>query len=585
MSYYLSIIKDSPSGFWKLDESTGSVAYDSSGCGNNGQYIGSILNTTMPIVSGGQSATKITNINYLEFEINKDFSGIQGNGGFGTNKTSDNDFSLEIWFHPKSLTANTPILADLSGIGIYWNNGNIIFKLENQQIYYSVPNPLRSLHVVAVYSVKSMSLYLNGNLVASKSLSKINFTNTELTFNCGPAALNQYFIVDAPAIYRYSLSPKTILNHYNSFISNTESNIVLPDSGEIFKASELHQNINTTVSFPALLDWRYHVDDDILYRESTNSLYLSPSSNNGEFKKVISLPNWKNFVSSKIEWLSSNGISVYISTDNESTWQLCKNGKALPGFSQGSSLTNKKVIHIKVTFESDDSTLYVPELYYIKMHFYDEKKVFAHGGGSVISVEEPSSGSSWEISVSNYNSNILLRESDNGIIPNNSAFYIDTLKDIKYLEMIFTPISLSSGYLFYNKTGSTESYLSWAANGALTKNNLSGIYVNGQDITSQANISNYIQLDEPNYLLIKTSSSMTGKIWLNGKQDAGVRSGVLDDNMYQNIGIYESDSIDHLKHYNLYIGKDVIEANDSVVEITEQAVKTYSRDRVLLNNI
>jgi hypothetical protein len=205
MSYYLSVIKDSPSGFWKLDESTGSVAYDSSGCGNDGQYFGSILNTTMPIVCGGQTATKITNTNYIQFEITKDFSGVQGNGGFGTNKTSDNDFSLEVWFHPKTLISNTPILADLSGVGIYWDNGNIIFKLENEEIYYSVPNPIRSLHIVAVYSVKSMSLYLNGELVSSKSLSTVNFTNTDLSFNCGPTSLNEYFIIDAPAIYRYSL--------------------------------------------------------------------------------------------------------------------------------------------------------------------------------------------------------------------------------------------------------------------------------------------------------------------------------------------------------------------------------------------
>lgn len=576
---------NNPSGFWKLDENEGSIAYDSSGCGNHGSYIGNILNTSMPIVSGGSSSNKITNTNYLEFLVTKDFSGLSGIGGFGTNKTSDNDFSLEVWFHPKNLTTLTPILADSGGVGIYWDNGNIVFRLEQEEIYYSVPNPSRSLHVVGIYSVKSMLLYLNGILVASKSISKINFTNESLSFNCGPAPLNKYFIVDAPAIYRYSLSPNTVLNHYNSFIANTESNIVLPDSGEIFKASEMHQNINTTIAFPAQLDWQYHVDDNISYREHTNSLYLSASSSYGEFIKVVSLPHWKNYVSSKLEFLASNGVKVYISKDSGSTWQQCENGKALSGFSQGSNFSNSKVISIKVTFESSDSEKYVPELYYIKIHFYDDKKLSAHGGGSVISVEQPNSGSSWEIAISNYNSNILLRESDNGIIPNNSAFYIDTLKDIKYLEMIFTPISLSSGYLFYNKTGSTESYLSWAANGALTKNNLSGIYVNGQDITSHANISNYIQLDEPNYLLIKTSSAMTGKIWLNGKQDAGIRSGVLDDNMYQNIAIYESDSVDHLKHYNLYIGKDVIEANDSVVEITEEAVKTYSRDRVLLNNI
>lgn len=576
---------DIPSGFWKLDENEGFVAYDSSGCGNHGSYIGEILSTPMPIVNGGVGANKITNQNYLEFSITKDFSGLAGVGGFGTDKTSDNDFSLEIWFHPKNLTTLTPILADSSGIGIYWDNGNIVFKLEEEEIYYSVPNPNRSLHVVGIYSVKSMLLYLNGKLVANKSISKINFTNESLLFNCGPAPLNKYFIIDAPAIYRYSLSPDKILNHYNNFIANTESNIVLPDSGEIFKASEMYQNINTTIAFPAQLDWQYHVDDNILYREYTNSLYLSPSSSYGEFIKVVSLPHWKNYISSKLELLASNGVTVYVSTDSGDTWQQCENGKALPGFSQGSNFSNSKVISIKVTFESSDSEKYVPELYYMKIHFYDDKKLSAHGGGSIISVEEPNLGDSWEISISNMNSNILLRGKDNGITPNNSCFYIDTLKDIKHLEMIFYPKSLSSGNLFHNKTEGVESYISWASNGTITKNNISNLYVNGQEITSQNNISDYLYVDEPNYILIKTSSEMTGQIWLNGKQDGGDRSGVLDDNMYQNIAIYESDSIDHLKHYNLYIGKDVIEANDSVIQIAEEAVKTYSRDRVLLNNV
>ena len=130
MSYYISVLQDFPSGLWKLNESFGSIAYDSSGCGNNGSYYGDILNTSMPIVSGGTSATKITSTNYLEFNITKDFSGMDGIGGFGTNKTSDNDFSLEIWFHPKNLTTLTPILADSGGVGIYWDNGNIVFTSE-----------------------------------------------------------------------------------------------------------------------------------------------------------------------------------------------------------------------------------------------------------------------------------------------------------------------------------------------------------------------------------------------------------------------------------------------------------------------
>ena len=40
MSYQLRVIKDNPVGLWPLDESSGSVASDISGCGNNGAYTG-----------------------------------------------------------------------------------------------------------------------------------------------------------------------------------------------------------------------------------------------------------------------------------------------------------------------------------------------------------------------------------------------------------------------------------------------------------------------------------------------------------------------------------------------------------------
>ena len=73
MSYHLSVIKDSPIGLWKLDESSGSIAYDISGCGNNGSYIGQISKSGMPIVSGGLHSNKIDNLNYLQFTLSKDF--------------------------------------------------------------------------------------------------------------------------------------------------------------------------------------------------------------------------------------------------------------------------------------------------------------------------------------------------------------------------------------------------------------------------------------------------------------------------------------------------------------------------------
>ena len=128
MSYQLKVIKDAPIGFWPLDETSGTIASDISGCGNNGTYYGSITTSILPLISGGLSASKITNIDYVSLPISKDFDGVLANGGMATAYNSDNDFSLEVWFYPKIATdAITPILADLDNeVGIFYENGKSI---------------------------------------------------------------------------------------------------------------------------------------------------------------------------------------------------------------------------------------------------------------------------------------------------------------------------------------------------------------------------------------------------------------------------------------------------------------------------
>ena len=587
MSYYLSTIKDSPIGLWKLDETTGSIAYDSSGCDNNAQYIGEISVSAMPIVSGGRHSNIIDSSNYIEFQITKDFSGTTGTGGFGTASTYDNDFTIEAWFHPKTVTSLTPILADSSGIGLYWDNGNAVFKIEGERLDYSVPNPNRAMHIVGTYSVNAMSLYLDGVLVASNPI-EASFTNTSLSLFSGPASTGEYFLIDCPAIYRYALSQKTIISHYNNLYLNTDEQISVPDLGELFRGSEKYQQIESRYVYPVQVLWQSLIYDNesLSYNERNNSVKLNSGFTSGEFVEDLVLNVTKNYVSSKIDWVASSGVSVYFSEDsNTGPWQPCVNGSSIPGFTQGSNFSDSKILYFKVKFDSDDSDLYVPEIYSLKIYFYTEKKMFAHNGGSSMSVSEPNSGNTWDFDISNNSYPVRSRNSQNGIRPKSSAFYIDTVSDIRNIEMIFTPKSLSSGYLVFNKTESVETYLSWAAGGIISKSNISNIYINGQDASLATNISEYLYIDEPNYILIKTSDDITGQIWFNGKQLLGDRSGVLDDNLYQNIAIYSNPSISHDEHYNLYIGKVIPTAEDSSMTLTEDSVLTYSRDRVVLQII
>lgn len=586
MSYYLDVIKDSPIGLWKLDELSGNIAYDFSGCGNHGSYIGQISKLGMPIVVGGDHSNKIDSSNYIQFTISKDFSGTTGTGGFATSDTYDNDFSLEAWMHPKTLTSLTPILADSSGIGLYWDNGNVVFKLESERIDYSVPNPNRVLHIVGIYSTRLMSLFVDGVLVGTKPLSN-KFTNASVTLLSGPTSAGEYFLIDSPAVYRYALSAQAIQSHYRNLFLNNDEQISMPDFGQLFIVSDKYYQPKTQYSYPEMEGWRSlsYDNDNLSWNEKDDSIYLS-SGTYGEFIEDLVLNITKPYISSKIDWVATTGVSVYVSDISESgPWSICTNGSSIPGFTQGSSFSSKKVLYFKIGFSSSNFNIYTPELYSLKISFYTEKKMYAHNGGGTISVSQPTSGSTWDIDLSRNSYPVRSRNYYNGLRPKSSAFFVKLEEPAKSLEMIFTPKSLSSGHLIFNKTGLVETALSWAAGGLISKSNITDIYINGQNASSATNISSYLYIDEPNYIFVKFSSLISEELWINGKQIQGVRSGVLDDNLYQNIALYSSDTISPADHYNLYIGKPASTAEGSSLLITEEPVSTYSRDRVVFQII
>jgi len=586
MSYYSAVLKDSPVGFWKLDESSGSIAYDSSGCGNNAVYSGTINSVDIPLVPNGLHSNKITNTDTISFPITKDFSGQTGVGGFGIEKTEDNDFSLEIWFHPKNITNLTPIFADINGIGIYWENGNIVFKIENERLDYGVPYKNKSFHVVAVYEINSIKLYVDSELVASKYTNSISFTNPSLVIESGPANSLEYFLVDSPAIYRYALNINKIKSHYQHMGTNTNVQIVKSNFGQLFKSTLQHQDQPDQYSWPAYIPFNIFENDNIGFRRESNSLYLKGNSGSYIETSISPVP-YKNYLSSKIEWFGTEGISVYSSLDydgEDTVWDLCSNGFPIPGIQLGETFLNEKQIYFKIVFNTNNIGTHVPEIYYMGAYLYEDKKLFSHNGRSFISVSQPSSGSNWDVNFSNRDYQIISRNYDNGIRPLGAGFYLETIDDIRSIEMFVVPESLSSGYLFYNKTDGQEYSLSWAAGGVISKSNISGLYINGQDISSATNISQYINIGEPNYIMIKTSAAITEQIWFNTKSDNNVRTGSLPNNLYNIIAIYEDPNINHLTNYNFYVGDEVLSASDSDFNLTDLGPQSYDFDWVVLDN-
>jgi hypothetical protein len=170
MSYELKVIKDYPIGFWPLDESSGTTAADISGCGNNATYVGSPASNMLPIIPGGGSGTKITNTAYITVPTSKDFYGSSVSNGLGNKYSSDNDFTLELWVSPSIQSSNlTTLFADTTDkIGLYWEKGDVVFKVtDTEQIRWATTYTKKAMHIVGIYSVSSISLYIDGTQVAN----------------------------------------------------------------------------------------------------------------------------------------------------------------------------------------------------------------------------------------------------------------------------------------------------------------------------------------------------------------------------------------------------------------------------------
>jgi len=603
MSYQLKVIKDTPIGFWPLDETSGTTALDASGCGNNGTYHGSLTTDILPLISGGVSASKITDLDYISFNISNDYSGVLANGGFATKHNSDNDFSMEVWFYPKITTNNlTPILADIDNeIGIFYENGNLVFLAAGQRLDYTIPYTQRSMHVVAKYSSNNMALYLNGISVIEQNFSKLEFTNDTLNLSIGPTqSSSDSFVVDAPAVYRYSLSQEDVAKHYLYNMPIKYDQIAVPDGGIMFDISD--KNIFQQFSFklPKDQDLEVYLNSDVYYNKSEK--YLSFIKTDTAESKTFTIEDYFTFPitnglnSSKVEWYGDNGVTIETSLTGESgTWENCINGEAIPQYKIGSSnFENVGNVYFKITLTSADTTKIFPLLKYVGFYFYKDKQFVSNNSGMSIKSKEPLDGDidliNWDFDLGTDNYPILSRHIENGIKPSEAGFYINTIREINTIEMFFTPKDLNKNCLVYSEYDSNAVSYLWSNVGSITKSNISGIYVNGIDRTSATNISSFLQEDEMCHIVIILSAPASGDIWFNVKVSSDVWTNGGGKHLYKNITLYPSQLSEAIaqNHYYLYtnrVSTPALDNQNASVTMTEESVKAYDNDWIVIKNV
>lgn len=580
MSYALKIIKDHPIMFLPLDETSGSVAYDISGCGNNGTHSDGIVSGLMPLIPGGTTGTTITNTKYVDCSIDNNYFAEQADPGFGKSGFTDKPFSFEILIYPKFNTSENLIFGDqVNDVGISWDNGNIMFKLGSELIEYTVPDYNKVLHIVCTYNVSYAYIYIDGVAVAGKELTDFAFTNTYLNVSVGPTAgSNSYFIVDAPAIYRYALSPEQILNHYNATQEQMlPIHIVSPDNGVLFRASEENSKEVSFISYPTLRSFYDLVVDGLSYDKIFNSIYLTPTDAAEEVEVSINdymlVPMQDSIIRSKISWIGSDGISVFTSTDGE-TYSECTNGGQVPGYIDGID-EGSGILYFRVTFSSLDASRFNPELRFLNISFYSTDKIYSFNNNEYI---EKISGS--YLNVGNNNYPVLSRNIKNGItLAAGNGFKINTPSEVKTIEMFYTPSVLTKSAIIY---GPNVAY-TWSNTGSITKGGISSFYVNGVNKYSSTSISNVFIAGETYHIVMVLDETLTGDIEFNyytGQDSWG-------GGRYQNIAFYQSELSESeiQEHYNLYIGRALAQVSDTSISVTESAVSVVNNDWVVIKSV
>ena len=580
MSYKNTVLNDFPNSFYLLDEVqsgsfedyiellsqfatyqalldsgltyagiNGMPVYDYSGNLNNGFASSASSKQLMPIISGGIRGTEVSSATEVYYEPK----------GIATKYYKDNSFSIEAWCALPANNVSATIVGDpLIDTGIFYENGNIVFKVGTNKVEHTVSNA-QAIHVVGIFQSNLLSLYVNGSLVDTESLTSYQFSNELSSFKSGPCTGR--LVIDSVAFYRYALSGTQILNHYNEGTKEVNvSQIVSIDGGYLFSMNTESIQRRFSYTYPVSKLWG-ELDISAEYLSSDQSYVYIPESTGAKsfsFTDHFIVPDYLGITTSQIHWENDvKGILVEASIDNL-TWQTCVNGSPLPYFNKNDNQISD-IIYLRVTLSSDDSSRYLPVLNSLDIAFYNSKNFYSDNSGYYAS-------SSYDYALPKVNSKTLSYNKNNGLIMyDGHGFSLNGIPSVNSVELIFTP-QYDQNVLV---SGASQIY-EWTLSGAITNTGISSIYVNGINRTSETNVWDFMTVNTPHHIVINFTTAATSIKFNQNQNDS--KSGL--GHMYNNVAIYENalsvNSI--LNHHLLYTGNTINLISDTSFSISESSL-------------
>ncbi len=222
-----AILEDRPVGYWRLNETSGTTAFDYSGNGYHGTYATptpAASPTNLPIF--GQSGP-------LSGSGDSSTSTFFPSGSNVTLPTAvapsgSTAFSSELWFNPDSSLGSGTYQLLLGGSNTRWlrlsgasHTLNYYFTWASVSVSDSTPNPSGTwVHVAVTYDPNlangTLRLYRNGVQVSSTS--NFAWSGWQFAYTIGGASSGNTFAgkLSEVAFFNYALSAAQVANHYNS---------------------------------------------------------------------------------------------------------------------------------------------------------------------------------------------------------------------------------------------------------------------------------------------------------------------------------------------------------------------------------
>jgi hypothetical protein len=274
MAYGETVLADSPVGYWRLGEETGSsMAVDEVGI-NDGAYLldvileqeGALLDdpNTAALFPGTSIDSKV-DIFYAS-ELNPEVFTIElwamVTGGSGTTRsplTSRDSFEGSIRGYAIWAASNDRWQFKTADGGSAWNTIEGPAVVENEWV-----------HLVGLYDGSDMKFYVNGALVGALT-APFQFQDYEANpTRIGAGATEsidggEFFVgkIDEVAIYNRALSGMEIVSHYAAaFPLNTPPQIdVQPAGATVLAGIDVSLGIQVTSATPATIQWRKDGED------------------------------------------------------------------------------------------------------------------------------------------------------------------------------------------------------------------------------------------------------------------------------------------------------------------------------------